>query len=99
MLPFYPMADKTGGHKYRSTTWYKHLVANYTGLNFLQVGRLDYVEYLTYRRDAFINYLSQSEAGQKYLDNAWRMEQTKPDRAALRRKLGKEGAGNGKQNN
>jgi hypothetical protein len=26
----------------------------------------------------------------EYLDNAWRMEQTKPDRAALRKKLGKE---------
>ena len=70
-------------------------MAEYTGLNFLQVGKLNYLEYLTYRRDAFIHYLSQSEKGQEYLDNAWRMEQTEPDRAALRRKLGKEGAGNG----
>lgn len=86
------MADKAGGHKYRIATWYKKLVADYTGLNFHQVGQLDYVRYLAYRRDAFIHYLSQTEKGQEYLDNAWRMEQTKPDRAALRRKLGKEGA-------
>jgi hypothetical protein len=71
-------------------------VSSYTGLNFHEVGQLDYVEYLTYRRDAFIYTMNQTEKGQEYLDNAWRMEQTKPDRAALRRKFGKESAGNGK---
>lgn len=35
--------------------------------------------------------MSQTEKGQEYLDNAWRMEQTTPDRAGLRKKLGKEG--------
>lgn len=80
-----------GGHEYTTTTWWKKLVADYTGLNFLQVEALDYLTYLTWRRDAFIHKLSQTEKGQEYLDNAWRMEQTKPDRAALRKKLGKEG--------
>lgn len=46
--------------------------------------------YLTWRRDAFIHKWSQTEKGQEYLDNAWRMEQTKPDREALRKKLRKE---------
>jgi len=64
-------------------------VAEYTGLNFFEVAELDYLQYLIWRRDAFIHRLSQSEAGQEYLDNAWRMEQTKPDREALRKKLGK----------
>jgi hypothetical protein len=32
-----------------------------------------------------------TEAGQEYLKNAWRMEQTEPDRKALRKKYGKEG--------
>lgn len=95
MLPFYPLADKAGGHKYRTATWYKHLVSEYTGLNFHQVGQLNYLQYLAYRRDAFIHYLNRSEEGQEYLANAWRMEQTKPDRAALRKKLGKGGAVNG----
>lgn len=90
------MADKTGGHQYRTATWYKHLVSEYTGLNFRQVGQLNYIEYLQYRRDAFIHHLSQSQKGQEYLDNAWRMEQTEPDRAALRRKLGKEGPVDGR---
>lgn len=72
------------------------LVADYTGLSFPEVRALDYVEFLTYRRDAFIHRLNQTEHGQEYLDNAWRMEQTEPDREALRRKLRKEGTQDGK---
>ena len=47
------------------------------------------IQYLTWRRDAYIYMLTRTESGQEYLDNAYRMEQTKPDRAALRKKLGK----------
>lgn len=61
----------------------------YTGLDFRQIGELNYIEYLQYRRDAFINWLNQSETGQEYLANAWRMEQTKPERAKLRAKYGR----------
>jgi hypothetical protein len=35
--------------------------------------------------------MSQTEKGEEYLDNAWRIEQTKPDREKLREKFGKEG--------
>lgn len=83
------MADKKGEHQYRTETWYKNLVSVYTGLNFEQIKRLNYIEFLTYRRDAFITRLNQTEAGQEYLRNAWRCEQTEPDRAALRRKFGR----------
>lgn len=65
-------------------------MAAYTGLNFHEVRALDYVEYLTYRRDAYIYSLNQTEEGREYLDNAWRMEQVKPDRAALRENFGEE---------
>lgn len=64
-------------------------MAEYTGLSLLEVWELDLLEYLTYRRDAFIHKYNQTEAGREYLDNAWRMEQTKPDRPKLRKKLGK----------
>ena len=84
-----------GGHQYSTITYWVHRVSEYTGLNFLEVWALDYVLYLTLRRDAFIAWLSKSEKGQEYLDNAWRMEQTKPDRKALRKKFGKEGGKNG----
>jgi hypothetical protein len=71
------------------------LVAEYTGLSFFEVGQLNYLQYLVWRRDAYIHMLSRTEAGQEYLDNAWRMEQTKPDRAALRKKLRKGGVNSG----
>ena len=60
-------------------------------MTILQVGDMDYIDYLRYRRDAFIHMMSQSEKGQEYLDNAYRLEQTTPDREALRDKFGKEG--------
>lgn len=64
-------------------------MSEYSGLNFLQVGQLDYLTYLMWRRDAYIHMLGKTESGQEYLDNAWRMEQTNPDRAELRKKLGR----------
>jgi hypothetical protein len=65
-------------------------VAEYTGLTFPEVRQLNYIQYLAWRRDAFIWYLSRTEKGEEYLDNAWRLEQTEPDRPALRKKLKKE---------
>lgn len=64
-------------------------MAEYAGLSLLEVRELEYVQYLTWRRDAFIDLYSRSEEGLEYLKNAWRMEQTEPDRAGLRRKFGK----------
>ena len=57
----------------------------------LEVDQLNYIDYLQYRRDAFIYRMSQTEKGQEYLNKAYRLEQTKPDRKALREKFGKEG--------
>lgn len=74
------------------------MVAEYTGLNLLEVRALNYIQYLVWRRDAYIHMLSRTEEGQEYLDNAWRMEQTKPDRVGLRKKLvRKEAPSNGKE--
>ncbi len=70
------------------TVW-ERLVAEYSGLSLIEVEELDYIDYLTLRRDAFIHKLEQSERGQEYLNTAWRLEQTKPDREKLRKKLGK----------
>lgn len=84
------MADSAGGHRYNTASYWRHLVAEYTGLNFLEVSQLNYVQFLIWRRDAFIHMLHKTEAGQKYLDDAWRMEQTSSDRAALRKKVRKE---------
>lgn len=85
-----------GRHKYINTSWGRRLVAEYTGLNFHQVGKLDYGTYLLWLRDAYIQTLERSEEGREYLDNAWRMTQTEPDRIKLRQKFGKEASSNGR---
>jgi hypothetical protein len=83
--------DDKGGHQYNIMTYWEHIVSEYTGLNMLDIENLDYMDYLIYRRDAFIWKMSQTEKGEKYLDNAWRLEQTQPDRQALRKKFREEG--------
>lgn len=67
------------------------MVADYSGLDFHQIAKLDYGVYLLWLRDAYIHSLNKTEEGREYLRNAWRMEQTKPDRAKLRKKFGKGG--------
>ncbi len=57
----------------------------------LEVDNLDIVVYLSYRRDAFIYKMSQTEKGREYLDNAYRIDKTQPDRKALREQFGEEG--------
>ena len=65
-------------------------MSRYTGLNMLEVEELDYIDYLIYKRDAFIYFLSRTEDGSKYLDNAYRLEQKSPDRKSLRQQFGEE---------
>ena len=89
-MPYYPLQDMQGGHQYTTTSYWTRLVAEYTGLNFHEVRKLNYIVFLTWRRDAFIHKMSQSEKGQEYLDNAWRMEQTEPDRKALKKRFKKD---------
>lgn len=83
--------EDSKGHNYDIETQWENLVARYVGISMLEVEELNYLDYLRYRRDAFIYRMSQTEKGQEYLDNAYRLEQTKPDRKALRDKFGKEG--------
>ena len=77
------------GIKYEIYTTDEHLISEYSGLNFFQIGELDYLDFLILRRDAHINALSQTESGREYLEKAYYFEQTKPDRESLRRKFGK----------
>lgn len=91
-LPYYYGAntETSGAHGYEIKTKIKHLVHEYTGLNFNEIGDLNYLTFLEYRRDAYIHRLDGTAEGREYLRNAWRMEQVEPDRAALRRRFGKE---------
>lgn len=55
----------------------------------LEVDQLDYLDYLFYRREAFIWTMAQTEEGLDYLNNAYRLSQTEPDRKSLREQFGK----------
>ena len=79
------------GHEYEISTYWDYIVSRYTGLPIVEVGNLDIIDYLVYRRDAFIYRMSQTEKGQEYLDNAWRLEQVEPDKKSLREQFGEEG--------
>jgi hypothetical protein len=63
------------------------IVSEYTGYSFGEIENLDVIEYWLYLRDAVIYNCMKSEKGQEYLENCWRMEQTKPDRKSLRKKM------------
>lgn len=49
---------------------------------------MDILCYLQLRRDAYIHSLQQTKEGREYLENAWRLEQTEPERDKLREKFG-----------
>lgn len=89
-MPYYPLDEGTG-HKYEIETYWDHVIAKYSNLSILEVQELDYIDYLLLRRDAFIYKMNQTEKGREYLDNAYYLEQTKPDRQSLRDQFGKEG--------
>ncbi|WP_418688652.1 hypothetical protein [Agathobacter sp.] len=63
---------------------------DYTGLNLNEIQLMELNEYLFYMREAYIYSLNQTEKGREYLNNCWRITQTKPDRQSLREKFGKE---------
>ena len=88
-LPYYP-----GGNdniNFEIVSYWDKIVADYMNISLYEVEEMDIYDYLLIRRDAFIQLASRTEAGQKYLENAWRLTQTKPDRARLRKNFGKEG--------
>lgn len=64
------------------------LVADWANISLLDVGDMDLIQYLQLRRDAFISKLNATEAGREYLDNAWLLSRTAPDRKASRELFG-----------
>lgn len=59
-------------------------------LSIPEVNELDWIDFLRYRRDAFIYNMNQTDKGREYLDNAYRLEQVEPDRKSLREQFGEE---------
>lgn len=86
-IPPDPEAEPRHGYQLRTSGL--QLVAKYANMPLPEVQELDILDYLTLRRDAFIQALSGTSHGQEALEKAWLWEQTKADRAALREIVGR----------
>ena len=93
-LPYYPGGDDNKGH-YNLNVYEEKLVADYCNITIFEVLKLELFDFWYLLRDAAVYNYSQTEEGQKYLNNCWRMEQTQPDKEKLREKFGR-GAQNGR---
>ena len=89
-MPFYPQEGESKV-RYETYTRGEKQVIDYTGLTLIDIQELDLDVYLFLMREGYIYDLSQSPEGREYLENCWRLEQSKPDREALREKFGKKG--------
>uniref|UniRef100_UPI00260E6188 hypothetical protein n=1 Tax=Clostridium sp. TaxID=1506 RepID=UPI00260E6188 len=78
-IPYYDDGNEDKGH-FEVNTLEEKIVCKYTGYNFDRLESMDVFEYWLLLRDAVIYNYMQSEQGNEYLDNCWRMEQTSPDR-------------------
>lgn len=76
-------------NKYTVSTGEYKIVADYANMSIPEVLELPLLDYLELYRDAVIYNNMKSEEGMKRLDDAWILEQTKPDKNALREVLGK----------
>lgn len=65
------------------------MAADWLRIPLPQVEELDYLYYLQIRRDAFISRLNKTESGREYLNKAWLLSRTEPDREASRRLFGR----------
>ena len=87
-IPFYDDGNNDEGH-YKVNTVEEKTVCDYTGFNFSDLEEMCVFEYWLLLRDAVIYGHMQTEEGREYLNNCWRMTQTSPDRAAIRKKMGR----------
>lgn len=88
-MPYYPGGGSGDEVHYRLNTKGEKLVIDYLNITIFNVQEMPIDLYLYFMREANIHKLMQTKEGREYLDNCWRMEQTKPDRKKLREKMRK----------
>lgn len=88
-MPYYPGGGSGDEVHYRLNTKGEKLVIDYLNITIFDVQEMPIDLYLYFMREANIHKLMQTKDGREYLDNCWRMEQTKPDRKKLREKMRK----------
>lgn len=88
-MPYYPGGGSGDEVHYRLNTKGEKLVIDYLNITIFDVQEMPIDLYLYFMREANIHKLMQTKEGREYLDNCWRMEQTKPDRKKLRETMRK----------
>ena len=88
-MPYYPGGGSGDEVHYRLNTKGEKLVIDDLNITIFDVQEMPIDLYLYFMREANIHKLMQTKEGREYLDNCWRMEQTKPDRKKLREKMRK----------
>lgn len=66
-------------------------MAEYAAVSIFRVAELDIFTYWALLHDAIVYNYGQTKEGRKWLRNAWRLTQTEPETARLKKKYGKEG--------
>lgn len=90
-MPFYSREKGKNDIPYTLKTRGEKLVMDYCNLNIAEIQELQIDTYLFLMREAMIYENSKTEEGREYLRDCWRMEQTKPDRKAIREHFQKKG--------
>lgn len=88
-MPYYPGGSSGDEVHYSLNTKGEKLVIDYLNITIFDAQEMPIDLYLYFMREANIHRLMQTKEGREYLDNCWRMEQTKPDRKKLREKMRK----------
>lgn len=67
------------------------MVSQYTGLSFNEVVELDCYTFKVLVKDSFIDRMSQTKEGREYLEDAYYLTLSSPDKKSLRKHFGKGG--------
>ena len=87
-MPRYPNGQtEAAKHTYTADTRAEKLVIDYLNISIFDVLEMPIDLYLYFMRESYIYTLSQTENGRKYLEDCYRMTQTKPDRKKIREKI------------
>ncbi len=87
-MPRYPNGQaKAAEYTYTADTRAEKLVIDYLNISIFDVQEMPIDLYLYFMRESYIYTLSQTENGRKYLEDCYRMTQTKPDRKKIREKI------------
>lgn len=88
IFPHIPQNEPTEEQYFYAETDELKYISDYTGLNFNEVLELDCYTYKVLLSDAYIYKMSQTKEGREYLQECYILQQTEPDRKALRENFG-----------